>query len=137
MSSEENKQVLRRLCEQVWNKGDMTAADEILAENFTDHIDFDVPWNRERYKLAWTRSRTGFPDLHGTIENLVAEGDMVAGWITFRGTHTGEFLGIAPTGKQVVYRLFVHQRIVNGKIVDNWGLADFGSVRRQLAVKPA
>ncbi len=136
MSLEENKQVLRRLCEQVWNKGDMVAADEILAENFTDYVNFDAPWNRERYKLAWTRSRTGLPDLHGTIENLVAEGDMVAGWITFRGTHTGEFLGIAPTGKQVVYRLFVHQRIENGKIVDNWGLADFGSVRRQLAAKP-
>lgn len=133
MSLEENKQVVRRLCEQVWNKGDMTAADEILAENFTDHVNFDTPWNRERYKLAWTRSRAGLSDLHGTIENLVAEGDMVAAWITFRGTHTGEFLGVAPTGKQVVYRLFVHQRIANGKIVDNWGLADFGSVRRQLA----
>lgn len=137
MPPEENKQLLRHLCEQVWNKGDLVAADEILAEDFIDHVDFDQPWNRERYKQAWTRLRAGLPDLQGTIENIIAEENMIAGWITFRGTHTSEFLGIPPTGKPVVYRLFVHQRIANGKIVDNWGLADFGSVRRQLGANPA
>ncbi|MBI5650993.1 MAG: ester cyclase [Chloroflexi bacterium] len=137
MSLEENRNVTRRLCERVWNQGDMTAIDELLAENFVDHVDFDRPWDREQYKQAWTQVRVIFPDLHGTIENLIAERDMVAGWITFRGTHKGELWGIPPTGRQVVYRQFVHQRIVDGKIVDNWGLADFASVRRQLEAKSA
>ncbi len=67
---------------------------------------------------------TAFPDLSITVEDMIAEGDRVAARVTMRGTHLGEFMGVAPTGKPVEVRAIDMFRIANGKIVEHWGHAD-------------
>ena len=75
-----------------------------------------------------------FPDMHHTIETELAEGNLVACVSTVRGTHLGPFMGIAPTGKQVSFMVLWVDRIVDGTIVEHWGLPDFLSLFRQVGV---
>jgi predicted ester cyclase len=69
-------------------------------------------------------AREGFPDLTIAVEDVMAEGDRVRARVTMRGTHSGEFQGIAPTGKRVEVRAIDMFRIEHGKIVEHWGHAD-------------
>ena len=78
-----------------------------------------------------------FPDLHGTIEDEITEGDKLVQRMTSRGTHKGDFMGIAPTGKQVTFTEMHIIRIVNGKAVEHWSEADQLGMMQQLGVVPA
>ena len=78
--------------------------------------------------------RSSFPDARITIEDIVAEGDLVAARLMEQGTHGGEFKGIPPTGRQVTYGSMTFLRIVDGKIVDHWGLLDMPSLLQQLGL---
>ena len=77
-----------------------------------------------------------FPDLHSTVEYLIAEGDMVVSRFTMRGTHQGEFIGIPPTGKQVKVTGMVIHRFADGKIVEYWVKWDVLGMMQQLGVIP-
>ena len=102
MSTEENKAVVRRFIEEVFNKGNMAVADEVLTSNYVYHSNMmgDIK-GPEGFKQFGTTIRTIFPDLHVTINDMVAEGEMVAYYFTLTGTFKGEFRGIAPTGRQI------------------------------------
>jgi predicted ester cyclase len=81
--------------------------------------------------------RTAFPDLPFTIEELIAEGDLVAGRLTMRGAHDGSLMGMPPTGRQV-HEAHVHfARFRDGKAVEHWGVRDDVGLLRQLGVMPA
>ena len=75
-------------------------------------------------KLAFQFTLNAFSDFRHTIEDQIAEGDRVVTSIRAYGTHTGEFLGIAPTGKEVSMRGIAIHRIANGKLVEHWGRVD-------------
>jgi predicted ester cyclase len=77
--------------------------------------------------------RAAFPDLHVTVEGQVAEGDWAVMRLVFHGTHLGEFMGVAPTGKKVEFATIVMNRYEGGKSVENWGLHDFHGLLRQLS----
>ena len=77
-----------------------------------------------------------FPDLHETVEDIFAEGDKVVTRFTMRGTHQGELMGIPPTGKQVTMTGMTIHRIVSGKIVEDWVVADFLGMMQQLGTIP-
>ena len=87
------------------------------------------------YHLA-TMYRTAFPDLHFTVEDQIAEGDMVANRVTARGTHQGEFMGIAPTGKQVTVTGITIDRIAGDKLEESWASWDFLGLMQQLGAIP-
>src|SRR5258708_19499476 len=100
--SEVNKTIVRRRFEEVWNKGNLSVADELFTPNY-DHHDLSTPdFGRgpESEKKRATLYRTAFPDLRLTIEDIIAEGDAVMARWSCRGTHKGDLSGIAPTGKQ-------------------------------------
>ena len=78
-----------------------------------------------------------FPDLHSTIDVLMAEGDLVAGRMTTTGTHKGDFMGIPATGKQVKFTEVHIVRIANGKAVEHWGNSDDMAMMQQLGVVPS
>lgn len=78
-----------------------------------------------------------FPDLHSTIDLLLAEGDLVTGHMTTTGTQTGEFMGIPATGKKVSFSEVHTVRVVNGKAAEHWGLANAMAMMQQLGVLPA
>ena len=137
MSTDDNKAIARRFFEEVYNKGNVAAVDELLAPNIILHFDSpsDVPVSAEMQlslegiKQVVSEFRTTFPDLHCTVELQVAEGDLVVTRTTARGTHTGEYRGltykgIPPTGKQVTWTGIDIFRIADGKIVEHWSNED-------------
>ena len=113
MSTEENKAIVRNMFEEVFNKGNLAAVDQLFAPNIVAHLDYpsnlpvpaEYQLSLEELKQVVSQFRTTFPDLHYTVELQVVEGDMVVTRVTARGTHTGEYRGltykgIPPTGKQ-------------------------------------
>src|SRR2546428_4840798 len=122
MSAEENKELIRKLTEEVCNKGSLGAIDRYYAPDWVAH---DAPPNaggdRESLKEVLGVMRGGFPDVRATIELILAEGDLVASRTTAVGTHTREYFGVAPTGKRVTLRQLNVDRIRDGKIIESFG----------------
>jgi steroid delta-isomerase-like uncharacterized protein len=87
-------------------------------------------------KEVFGRLHRAFPDLHITVEDVIAEGDKVVGRNTVTGTHRGQYMGIPPTGKSVTYNEIFIARFVNGRIAETWGVVDVLSQMRQLGAIP-
>ena len=124
--TEENKAIARRVYEII-SSGDLDRAEEIVDPDAPDNelLPDDPPAKLiDTFKETFAEAREAFPDLTVRVEDVMAEGDRVAGRVTMHGTHRGEFQGIAPTGKRVEVRAIDIFRISNGKIVEHWGHAD-------------
>lgn len=125
--SEETKAIVRRVYEII-STGDFGRAGEIVDPDAPDNeaIPGIAPEAKliETFEETFSEAREAFPDMRVTIEDMLAEGDRVAARVTMRGTHLGEFMGVAPTGKRVAVRAIDMFRIANGKIVEHWGHAD-------------
>ena len=132
MSSEENKALVRRFVEEFWNRGNTTAADELMTADTTIFLPGSGQVSKESFKAFATAFRGAFPDWHSTKEELLAEDDRVVERWAGRGTHQGEFQGIAPTGKQVAVPGFVFYRLASGKIAEFRGLFDGLALLHQL-----
>jgi steroid delta-isomerase-like uncharacterized protein len=138
MSTEENKARERRFVEEIVNKGNMAVAPELVAEDFVELDPFPgQQQGREGLIDIIAMMRTAFPDLEWTIEELVAEGDKVASYNVWRGTHQGVFLGIPPTGKQVTVPSMVFDYFVDGKLKESRLLMNIMSLMQQLGVVPS
>lgn len=135
--SEQNKIQARRLFEDVWNRGDFTVLDELIASDYVGHSPPHEIHGSEGGKQFVSAFRSGFPDIHFMVEDQIAEGDRVAIRWTARGTHQGEFQGIPSTGKQVVVTGIGIFRVANGKLVEGWTNADMLAMLQQLGVLPA
>ena len=139
MSTETNKALSRRYLEEAFNQGKLNVLDEIIAK---DHVSTGpgtlpgLPAGPEGDKQLITMYRNAFPDVHFTIDEQIAEGDKVVTRWTGHGTHKGELLGIPATGKSTTVTGIAVDRIVNGKIVENWGLFDQFGMMQQLGVIP-
>jgi steroid delta-isomerase-like uncharacterized protein len=136
--SDANKNVVRRLFEEVWSKGNLSVADELFAPSYTHHDPStpDVGRGPESEKLRATLYRTAFPDLRLTIEDLIAEGETVMARWSCRGTHKGDLGGIAPTGKQFTISGISIARFASGKMVEGWINWDALGLMQQLGVVP-
>ncbi len=137
-SEEENKAQYRRTFEEVFNQGNLALVDELVAPDFLDH---EVPPGMNNRGPDSTRQlvtmlRTAFPNLHFTIEDLVAEGDTVAGRVTMSGTHLGPFQGIPPTGRSFQQAQMYFVRFRDGKAIEHRAVRDDLGMMRQLGVLP-
>ena len=140
MSTESNKAISRRFLEEVFGQGKLAVADEIVAPDHVDHGPGalpGVPHGPEGSKMLVTGYRNAFPDIHFTIDEQIAEGDKVVTRWTGHGTHKGELAGIPATGKSATVTGMGVDRIVNGKIVESWGIFDQFGMMQQLGVIPA
>ncbi len=136
--SEQNKALVRRIVQECFSKGNLAAADEVLAANYVDHnAPPGIPPGIAGFKQLVTMYRAAFPDLQVTVEDMVAEGDKVVVRWTGRGTHKGELMGIAPTNKAVTVTGIGIDRIANGKIVEHWESWDQMGMMQQLGVVPS
>jgi len=137
MSTEANKASNRRFYEEVINQKQLAVVDEVAGDNYLSH-DFPpgLPPGREGLKVFISVFHAAFPDGHLTIDQMIAEGDTVATRLTFHGTHTGEFQGIAPTGKKVTIPAMDMARFESGKLVEHWGGPNQMSLLQQLGVIP-
>src|SRR2546422_5450485 len=133
MGSEENKAIIRRFVEEIPNIGNMAAADELLADGFVLHFP-NMPdlEGAEAFKDLPTAIRTAFPAVVETIEELVAEGDHVVERFSLRGTHLGEFMGIAPTQKVVSWTAIAISRLEGGRIAECWVEANLQGLLLQM-----
>jgi steroid delta-isomerase-like uncharacterized protein len=107
--SEQNKTLARRWFEDLFSRGDLDAANEILSADFLDHLPREEERSIEELKRYVGIYRSAFPDIQDTVEEIVAEGDKVVVRWRSRGTHQGEFMGVPPTGRDVTFtgmRLF-------------------------------
>jgi len=135
MSIEENKDIVRRY-QDTYNKCDFEALAEILAvDALTPNIIPGMPSGLEGAIAVHKKTVLGMPDYHTAIEDLIAEGDKVVARVRITGTHTGDFYGIPPTGRQINLTGIYIVRILNGKIVEHWGEENGMTVFRQLGFK--
>ena len=138
MSVEQNKAIVQRAYEEVWNQGNLDAADEFVAPEIIRHDPGtpDVTGGLEAHKQLVASIHAAFPDLHLTVEDMLAEGDKVAVRFTIRGTQKGEFAGIPPTNKQVEITGLEIAHIVDGKCIEHWLNWDVMGFMQQLGAIP-
>ena len=134
MSTEENKATIHRVIDELVNKGNLAIADEVLASNYIYHFPTHDINGPEGFKEFIGMMRTAFPDLHVTVEDLIAEGDTVAARFTMRGTFKGELMGVAPTGRQLTFPEAVFIRFENGKEVEATAYGNMLSFNEQLGI---
>ena len=116
-----NKEIVRRFSDELWGQGNLAAGDQLLAMDLIEHnpLPGQAP-GREGHKQVVALFRSAFPDLHVVTEDLVEEGDRVALRWKAEGTHRGDLMGLAPTGKRVTLTGIEILRINGGKIVERW-----------------
>jgi predicted ester cyclase len=131
MTPEENKAILRRFIEEIYNQKHVAAYDDYTAPGFYSHMSGGM--TREQVRQSYAGIFAGLPDLHYQIEDVIAEGDKVAVRLTVTGTHLGQFWGFPPTGKRVKMTAIHIGRMVDGKFVEHWAEADALGMRQQLA----
>ena len=126
MSAEENKILVRREQEELWNHtGELDAAEELFAAG-----------QAEAAKQEAADFRRGFPDVTSIIEDLIAEGDKVVARWRSRATHQGDYMGIAPSGKEVQFTGISIYRIEGNKIAQSWNIEDQLGLMRQIGAFP-
>lgn len=123
MTIQENKDLIRRYVAEVYNAHDLDIVGEFLSDDVPDE---GIEHLQEFF--------TAFPDGHATLEDLIAEGDRVVGFLLINGTNTGPFAGRPPTGKKVQFRSFRVYRIAKGKIVESWAMQDRLGLMEQLGL---
>jgi predicted ester cyclase len=124
-----NIDLVLRHYDEFLNKGDMSAAERDLRPDFVDHAAAPgTPPGIESSKAFISMVRSAFPDIRFTEEEVIANGDMVAVFGLWRGTHGGSFLGLEATGRYCEMRGMVLWRIVEGKLAERWAVLDYGAL---------
>jgi predicted ester cyclase len=123
--SDENKQIARRVLKELFDNGNLEAADELIHPEFVNHE--APPDNRQgpeglKETVAWLRGLWG--PMHADIDDEICEGDKVVARVTMHGRHVGEFLGRAPTGKEFATKQIHIWRIQDGKVIEHWSVRD-------------
>ena len=142
LSTVSNVAIIQRFINDLWNARDLSVADEIFADNCVTHqlrsglAATAAPRDPETIKQHVLEWLNAFPDLTFTVEQMVADGDRVASQMTMQGTHSGTWMGIAPTGKQISLQMMTIHRIEAGKIVEDWVLVDSLGLFQQLGLVP-
>ena len=139
MSTEENKTFMRHFYEEVFNKRNLAAIDDFVAPTFVNHSASQlgmIGGDIEHVKQFVSMVMQSFPDLHYTVEDLIAEGDQVVARLTISGSQQGAFMGIPATGKHATFSDIEIFRITGGRAVECWVQADFLGLLQQLGVIP-
>jgi steroid delta-isomerase-like uncharacterized protein len=132
----DNRELVRRFIEGVWGKADMDLADQIIASDLIDHTPVSgVPGNREGYKQLVHALHTAFPDLSLSLDRVIVDGDVAVDYWTCRGTHQGEFMNVAPSGKPVTFSGIDILKIEDGQIVETWHIEELLQLVQQITSK--
>ena len=133
MSLEKNKELVRRIYDELWNERKLEVAEELIAR---DAVNYDTgllpqPFGPEEMKGTVRMVTAGFPDNRHEVEEMIAEGDKVVVRCTLTGTHEGEFMGIPPTGRSIEVSEIHVYRLEDGKAVEHRvGRDDLGAMRQ-------
>ena len=130
---EKNKARHRQLIEEVFNKKNLELVPEFFAPGFIDHMPVDELYGEKGTNFT-AMLFNALPDLHWTIEDMIAEGDKVATRITMTGTFTGEYMGNTPTGNKVRQTAILITQWKDGKEVETWAVYDQLAFYKQLGI---
>jgi steroid delta-isomerase-like uncharacterized protein len=133
MSLEENKTIVRKMIEAI-NEQNLASLDEVMAPDFVMHMHAQQMQGWEVSRQVIEEEIKAFPDLHVTIEDIIAEGHKVCVRLKEEAHHTGEYRGVAPTGNKLSYTVVAIWRIVEGKVGEGWTIYDQLDFLRQLGV---
>lgn len=136
-TTEENKAVFVRHVDEIWNKGNLDAADDLFHPQAVTPYAPILPPGPEGCKVIAKMFREAFPDLKVEIKNIVAQGDLVAALLRQTATHQGDLFGIPATGKPVDFEEMALVKFVDGKIFVTWFETDMLTVMQQIGVAPA
>ena len=132
-----NKALYQRMVDEVVNQGKFEVVDELYHPDFVDHsAPPGAPGGLDGVKMIFGMFRTGFPDVKFTIADMVAEDDIVATLVHGEGTHTGDFMGIPPSGNHAIWRSVGFFKVKDGKIAEHWGIPDLLGLLIQIGVIP-
>lgn len=139
MSLDENIATYRRWLDEGWSRGNMDVVDELYSSDYVSHsLGPDLPPTRDGLKTFVRAMRAGIPDLHVSVEEVIAEGDRVAGRLTMGGTHSGTLLGIPATGKRADVGVMLIARFdADGRWAEDWVSWDQVGLLQQLGAIPA
>jgi steroid delta-isomerase-like uncharacterized protein len=131
-----NKDVIRRLYQEVWNDQKLEVADQVISKThaLNEPTVVGAAVGPENYKRQAKRFITAFPDLRFTVDELLAEKDKVVAAWTLSATHKGEFLGLAPTGKRISVSGITIHHVADGKILDSYAIWDALTLLPQMDV---
>jgi predicted ester cyclase len=125
--------VVRRNTEEVQSDGDFELFEDLFDDDFVDHTPQPgTTPDKDGVRVLYQRLREAFPDFHADIQWQSAAGDLVTTYKVYRGTQTGDFLGVAPTGRPVEFETVDVMRVVNGKITEHWGVGNLLKVMIQI-----
>jgi steroid delta-isomerase-like uncharacterized protein len=133
-----NKALFKRFHDAA-NTGDIEVISKMIDELVAPDAVIRTPLpidatGADALKQIWAMLLRIYPDIHLTVEDLIGEGDKVVGRTTVTGTHQGEFMGVAPTGKSVTYNEMFIFRIADGRVVETWGVVDVYAQMKQIGV---
>ena len=132
--SAENKALVRRWFEEVWNKGRVDAIGEMIADHSVVHGLGDDLRGPEQFKPFHTAFRSAFPDIHIALDEIIAEGDRVAARWTATGTHQGDGLGFPATGRKMRITGMAFLQVEGSRFVSGWNCFDQLGMLQQLGV---
>lgn len=131
------KAIAHRMYDEVMNGGNLDLIDEIVHDDFVEHEEMPgMPTDKEAPREFVRAMRAGFSDFQATIEDIVQEGDTIVVRARMRGTHDGEFMGIAATGKKMDVAAMDMVRFQDGKAIEHWGVTDTLAMMQQLGQVP-
>ena len=136
MSTEENKEIVRRFFEEGPSKGNLSTADELLSPYFVMHIPLPTSSGIEGINEVINTCRASFEHLNVTVEDMISEGNNVTARFTARGIHKGNFMGLPATGKPITMSGIEIFRIKDGKIIELWGEVNLLGLMQQLGLFP-
>jgi steroid delta-isomerase-like uncharacterized protein len=135
--AEQNKAVVRRYFEEVWNGHDLDAIGALVSPEYVNHAASTEEYRHGGARRIWEWILSVFPDHRFDVEDVAADGDTVAVRGTMVGTHEGELMGIAPTGKRVAAQQSHWFRVQEGKLAEHWAVRDDLGMLQQLGVVPS
>lgn len=134
MSVADNKAVVRRFID-AWNNGDLTAMKACWSPDMV-HYSRGERLSRDTVAAAMGGMMKAFPGLYLEVHHMVGEGDKVASLLTLHATHTGEFMGVPPTGREITVTMMGLIRVQDGLVIEHWGAADGLALLQQLGLIP-
>lgn len=131
------KALYQRMVDEVVNQGKFEVVDELFDPSYVDHsAPPGAPPGLEGVKAVFGMFRAGFPDVHFTVDDMVADGDVVATLVHGEGTNTGPFMGMPPSNQHARWRSVGFFRVTDDKIVEHWGIPDLLGLLIQIGVIP-
>jgi steroid delta-isomerase-like uncharacterized protein len=128
-----NKTLMRNVIEEIYNKGNLNLADEVVTNQYVPHDStLNTGNGAAGLKNHASALRTAFPDLHLNIEEIHSDGDTVVTRLTAQGTHKGDFLNVSPTGRTIKTTGILISHVKNGKLADSFMNWDALGVLRQI-----